>query len=164
MNRRGAWTNFSIHHMLGVGVRADANARTAEMGVRIDAQLVDLIKQFEQLADVQQMLGALRDELNDRRQIFLAQAATIGSEAFKSYLEDAGELWRDCAARWGQGPGYREEVANRLGRWFEETPELVDARASVDKGLQHAWMDVVLGPLVAASRVDADDVIDLEAA
>lgn len=164
MNRRGAWTNFSIHHMLGVGVRADANARTADLSVRIDAQLVDLVQQFDQLPDVRQMLGALRDELNDRRQIFLAQSATIGSEAFKGYLEDADDLWRDCAARWGQGSGYREDVAKRLGRWFEETPELADARASVDKGLQYAWMDVVLGPLVAASRVDAEDVADLEAA
>jgi hypothetical protein len=110
------------------------------------------------------MLGALRDELNDRRQIFLSQSATIGSEAFKGYLEDASDLWRDCATRWGQGPGYREDVAKHLGRWFEDTPVLADARASVDKGLQHAWRDVVLGPLVAASRVDTEEVVDLEAA
>jgi len=164
MNRRGAWTNFSIHHMLGVGVRADANARTADLSIRIDGQLVDLIKQFEHLADVRQMLGTLRDEFSDRRQSFLGQAATIGSEAFKSYLEDASDLWRECAARWGQGSGYREAVANRLGRWFEETPQLGDARASVDKGLQHAWRDVVIEPLIAASRVDVKDVVDLEAA
>ena len=61
----------------------------------------------------------------------------------------------------GQGSGDREDVAKHLGGWFEETPELADARASVDKGLQHAWRDVVLGPLVAAWRVDSEDVADL---
>ena len=67
MNRRGAWDNFSVHHMLGVGVRADANARISDLIVRIDSRIADLMEQFEQLADIRQMLGALRDEINDRR-------------------------------------------------------------------------------------------------
>jgi transcriptional regulator with XRE-family HTH domain len=164
MNRRGAWTNFSVHHMLGVGVRADANARTSDLIVRIDAQLVDLGQQFDQLADVRQLLAALRDELNDCRQEFLTQALTIGGEAFKSYLDDAHELWRQCMTRWGQGSGYRKDVADIVQRWFEETVELQDARRSVDKSLQQAWREVVLKPLIAASRVDTDEEFQLDAA
>jgi transcriptional regulator with XRE-family HTH domain len=164
MNRRGAWTNFSVHHMLGVGVRADANARTSDLFIRVDAQLVDLSMQFEQLADVRQMLGALRDELNDRRQEFLAQALTMGGEAFKSYLDDAQDLWRRCMSRWGHGPGYRGEVAEMVQRWFEETVELQDARKSIDRSLQQAWYEVVLRPLVIASRVDDDETPQLDAA
>jgi hypothetical protein len=164
MNRRGAWTNFSVHHMLGVGVRADANARTSDLIVRIDAQLVDLAQQFDQLADVRQMLVALRDELNDRRQEFLTQALTVGGEAFKSFLDDAHDLWRRCVARWGQGSGYRNDVADMIQRWFEETVELQDARKSIDKSMQQAWHEVVLKSLIVASRVDTDEGSRLDAA
>jgi transcriptional regulator with XRE-family HTH domain len=164
MNRRGTWTNFSVHHMLGVGVRADANARTSDLIVRIDAQLVDLAQQFDQLVDIRQLIAALRDDLNDRRQEFLAHALAVGSEAFKSYLDDADDLWRRCTGRWGQGSGYRSDVADIVRRWFEEAVELHDARKSIDKSLQQAWREFVLKPLILASRVDADDENQLDAA
>lgn len=164
MNRRGAWMNFSIHHMLGAGVRADANARTSDLFVRIDAQLVDLEQKFYQLTVVCQLLASLRDELNDRRQDFLAQALTVGSGAFKAYLDDADDLWRTCVGRWGMGSGYRGDVAAIVQRWFEESAELGEARRSVDKSLQQAWRDVVLGSLIAASRVDLDEEPGLDAA
>jgi transcriptional regulator with XRE-family HTH domain/uncharacterized membrane-anchored protein YjiN (DUF445 family) len=164
MNRRGAWTNFSVHHMLGVGVRADANARTSDLIIRIDAQLVDLAQRFDQLADIRQMLAALRDDLNDRRQEFLTQALAVGSEAFKSFLDDADDLWRRCMTRWGQGSGYRNDVADMIQRWFEETIELQDARKSIDKSLQQAWHDIVLKPLIIASRVDTEEDAQLDAA
>lgn len=164
MNRRGVWSNFSVHHMLGAGVRGDANARTTDLIVRIDGQLVDLEQQFDHLADVRQLLATLRDDLNDSRQEFLAQALTVGTEAFKPYLEDAHDLWRRCASRWGEGAGYRADVAEIIQRWFEETVELGDARRSIDKSLQQAWHEAVLTPLINASRVEADEDSDLEAA
>jgi len=165
MNRRGVWSNFSVHHMLGAGVRGDANARTTDLIVRIDGQLVDLEQQFDHLADIRQLLATLRDDLNDSRQEFLVQALTVGTEAFKPYLEDAHNLWRECASRWGRGAGYRADVAEIIQRWFEETAELGDARKSIDKSLQQAWHEAVLTPLINASRVeDADEDSNLEAA
>jgi len=150
--------------MLGAGVRGDANARTSDLFVRIDAQLVDLEQQFDQLADIRQLLATLRDELDDARQEFLAQALTMGTEAFKPYLDDAHDLWRRCATRWGQGIGYRNDVADAVQRWFEETADLDDARKSIDKSLQQAWQYVVLEPLVNSSRVEADEESHLDAA
>jgi hypothetical protein len=49
-------------------------------------------QQFDQLADVRQLLATLREEINDQRQEFLTQALTVGSEAFKSYLDNAHDL------------------------------------------------------------------------
>jgi hypothetical protein len=65
--------------------------------------------------------------------------------------------------RWGQGGGYRNDVADIVRRWFEETVELQDARKSVDKSLQQAWREVVLQPLIDASRVDTDKEFRLDA-
>ena len=65
MVRRGSWTNFSIHHLLGVGVRADAAARTANLFVAVDEILADLESQFAHLADVSQSIASLRDDLKD---------------------------------------------------------------------------------------------------
>ena len=84
MNRKGEWDNFQVHHILGVGVRADANARTQDLFVRIDEQLAILIDEFKQLTEIQQLLASLRDDASDWKQEFLAQALVVGRTAFKT--------------------------------------------------------------------------------
>jgi transcriptional regulator with XRE-family HTH domain len=154
MNRKGEWDNFAIHHILGVGVRADANARTLDPFVRIDEQLATLVDEFKQLADIQQLLASLRDEASDWRQEFLAQALVVGRTAFKPYLDDAVDLWHRCVARWGGGSGYREDVSKNLEDWFETNPDLAAARKRVETGLRQAWRELVLDRLVAATRTE----------
>ena len=39
VNRRGDWINFQATHILGVGVRVDANLRTRDIFLRIDEQI-----------------------------------------------------------------------------------------------------------------------------
>ena len=157
MVRRGSWTNFSIHHLLGVGVRADAAARTANLFVAVKEVLADLESQFAHLADVSQSIASLCDDVKDWEQEFLGQALALGRVAFKSHLDEANELWKQCAERWGQGPGYRNEIADMLRTWFETHGELDDARRNIESGLNQAWQEVVLNSLVVATRVDEED-------
>jgi hypothetical protein len=157
MARRGSWSNFSVHHLLGVGVRGDAAARTGRLFVAIDEVLADLEGQYGHLADVSQSIASLREDVKEWEHDFLGQALALGRAAFKLHLDEANELWRQCAARWGRGPGYRSEVADMLQKWFETHSELDAARRSVDSGLNQAWREIVLNSLVAVTQVDHED-------
>ncbi len=157
MARRGGWSNFSVHHLLGVGVRADAAARTTRLFVAIDELLADLETQFEHLAEVSQSVSSLREDVKGWEQEFLGHALALGRVAFKPYLDEANELWRRCVGRWGEGSGYRGEVAEMLQNWFETDGELDSARRSIDSGLNQAWREMVLGCLLAVTRVGDED-------
>lgn len=154
MNRRGGWSQFSVHHLLGVGVRSDAAARSMKAFVGIEEIIRDLEGQFEHLPDVTQALAALREEMKEWEQEFLAQAMALGRAAFKPQLDEANELWRACVERWGQGAGYRENVANILDEWFRTNENLDSARRSVESGLNQIWKELVLDALVSATRID----------
>lgn len=155
MNRRGGWSQFSVHHLLGVGVRADAAARSAKAFVGMEEILKDLEGQFQHLPDVTQSLAALRDEMKDWEQEFLAQSLALGRAAFKPQLDEANDLWRACVERWGRGPGYREDVAAEIEDWFKTNEELDGARRAVESGLNQIWRELVLDALVGATRIDA---------
>jgi hypothetical protein len=153
VNRRGDWANFSIHHIIGVGVRMDANRRTSDAFTKIDGRLEGLSQKFSTLPEVVTILDALREDQDEWRQEFLAQAANIGRVVFKPYLDSASDLWRGLAAYWGQGPGYRAKVVADINQWFEETEELSDARKKVETRLREAWHNLVLDRLEAATTV-----------
>ena len=155
--RRGVWMNFSVYHLLGVGVRADAAARTKNRFVAIDEALADLEDEFSQLEDVSQSIASLRDDIIGWEQEFLGQALALGRVAFKPHLDEANELWRQCYKRWGQGQGYRDDIADLLRNWFETFDELDEARRSIDSGLSQAWQELVLDRLVISTHVDDDD-------
>jgi len=155
MNRKGAWGNFDVHHMLGVGVRADANARTSDLFSHIDSRLVELAAQFRQLADIREFLATLREEVKEWKQEYLRHANDIGRTAFTPYLDDATDLWQKCRQRWGGGPGYRNDIADLIREWFENTPELDAARKRVESALQQSWRDLVLKPLVETTQIES---------
>ncbi|OQM77633.1 hypothetical protein [Manganibacter manganicus] len=160
MNRRGGWTQFSVHHLLGVGVRSDAAARSMRAFVGIEEIIRDLEGQFAHLPDVAQALAGLREEMKEWEQEFLAQALALGRAAFKPQLDEANELWRACVERWGRGAGYRDDIAGILEEWFRTNESLDAARRSVESGLNQIWKELVLDALIAATRIDG--VVDGE--
>lgn len=158
MNRRGGWSQFSVHHLLGVGVRTDAAARSGKAFGGIAEILDDLESQFSHLSDVQQSLAGLREELKEWEQEFLAQALALGRAAFKPALDEANDLWRKCTDRWGRGGGYRDDIASFVEEWFVTTEELDDTRKTVESGLNQAWKELVLDALTRATRFDDDNM------
>lgn len=153
MNRRGGWSQFSVHHLLGVGVRSDAAARSLRAFVGIDEIIGDLEVQFAHLPDVTQALAGLRDEMKEWEQEFLAQALALGRAAFKPQLDEANELWRACVERWGQGAGYRDNIASILDDWFRTNENLDSARRSVESGLNQIWKELVLDALIGSASI-----------
>lgn len=155
--RRGGWSNFAVHHLLGVGVRADAAARSHRLFIAVDEFLGDLESQFAHLSDVAQSIASMREDVKEWEQEFLGQALALGRVVFKPHLDAANDLWTRCTSRWGAGGGYRDDVANIMQEWFETDLWLDEARRSIDVGLQQAWREIVMANIVAATRTDEDE-------
>ncbi len=151
IHRRGDWGNFPILHILGIGVRNDAHLRTIEKFRQIEYALVDWRQEHADVADVAGILEGLRTRTREWRQDFLAAAQSIGRSAFKSTLEEEQELWNLSADRYGEGPGYKKDLAVAWKNFFE-TAKAEPGRKSVDDRLARAWQEIVVGPLVEATR------------
>lgn len=147
INRRGDWGNFQVNHILGVGVKIDANLRTRENFIRIDEQIEGLKEKYAHLLDINQFLLSLQDDLAEWKQGFLSRAALVGRISFARHLEGADELWSDCDKRYGEGSGYRIDVSDLFLKHFEENESARTATQKVDTLLMKIWHDVVSKPL-----------------
>ncbi len=154
--RRGEWDAFQFAHILGQGVRIDANQRTSNMVLRIEHKLDDLENKYVDLAAVVQNLQALRTRLAERRQEFLAAARMIGRDAYGTLLAEQGHIWIESARRYGMGAGYKRDVAGIWRNWFETEAAAHATAQAVSDRLQDAWAVWVIEPLRQATQDDVD--------
>jgi transcriptional regulator with XRE-family HTH domain len=155
INRRGKWEYFNVSHILGVGVRADANLRTSEIFLRLDEQLESLKNSCGRVREIRQLLDSLKDDLTVWKQDFLNKAALSGRISFAPCLENATKLWKECQERYGEGTGYRVDISDILQKYFEENKQVLEARGKVDAALAKNWRELVITPLLAAVAYDA---------
>jgi transcriptional regulator with XRE-family HTH domain len=155
MVRRGEWSGFQFAHILGQGVRIDANQRTANLALRIEHKLDDLETKYSDLVAVVQSLQAMRALLAERRQEFLAAARAIGRDAYGLLLAEQADVWTDSARRYGLGAGYKRDVAGIWRDWFEASASAQATASAVSDRLQDAWTVGVVEPLREATRADA---------
>jgi transcriptional regulator with XRE-family HTH domain len=146
VNRRGDWGNFPVLHILGIGVRNDANLRVAERFDQIDHTLRDWRLEHSDVLDVVQDIDAILARTSGWRQDYLAMAQSIGRDAFRNALERDSDLWRKAAERYGDGPGYKKDLAIAFKDFFERDA-LDDVREGIDRRLDQAWKQIVLEPL-----------------
>lgn len=142
--RRGGWENLDVHHIVGVGVRIDANRRTANLITKIRGRLDSLRSRFESIPEVVGLIDTLLEDISEWQQEFLTRSLSIGRNTFKPYLDKSEDLWPNLRARYGGGGGYRHDIAGMVREWFEQNEELEEARKRVDIRLTDAWKELVL--------------------
>lgn len=155
--RKGEWDQFEFDHILGQGVRIDANQRTSAMALRIEHKLDDLENKYSDLPTIVQSLHAIRGRLAERRQQFLATARTIGRDAYGSLLSGESEAWSDSKRRYGLGAGYKRDVAAIWREWFETSEEAHATARAVHERLQDAWTNLVIDPLWQSLKSDGSE-------
>lgn len=152
--RRGDWENFQFAHILGIGVRIDANLRTMNDALRVEHRLMDFESQYEDMEAVLQTVRGLKGRLSEGRQEFLSAARTIGRDVYERLLARAGEVWTESAERYGRGAGYKKDVASVWRNWFETSEEARSAAQEVNDRVEDAWAYWVIDPLARAIRTD----------
>lgn len=154
VNRRGNWENFPVAHILGQGVRIDANLRTRDTFVRIDEMIEGLKDDFAHLSDVAQFLQSLKDDTEEWRKEFLTRAALAGRTLFSPYLNQATEMWDKCERRYGGGSGYRIDVSGIFQEHFESDEGAVGTSQKVESQVAAIWRQIVVEPLNNAASFD----------
>lgn len=157
VNRRGDWDNFPVAHILGQGVRTDANLRTRDTFVRIDEAAEGLKDAFAHLADVGQFLDNLKDEIEEWRKEFLSRSALAGRTLFAPHFDSALGLWGECEARYGAGSGYRIDVSDIFQNHFEADADAKATLKKVEQQLDDLWQQLVVDPLRKFAAFDAED-------
>lgn len=151
MVRGGEWINFPINHILGTGVRIDANLRTSDHLSRIDHRLQDLESEYADLEDVVQSLQAVRSLVAEGKQEFLGNCLTIGRDAYGMLLSLEKDIWVKSADRYGGGSGYKRDLAVAWREFFESGAQSKTVK-SVDARMQKSWEQTVLAPLERSTR------------
>ena len=151
--RKGTWYNLDVHHIVGTGVRADANLRTREFVSRIEGRLDALRNKFTSTPEAVALVDTLSEDLSDWHQEFLSRSQSIGRNTFKPYLDGDAAFWSKLRQRYGQGKGYTDEIAKMVDDWFEG-PALTPARGKIDVRLAEAWKELVLDKLVEVTALE----------
>lgn len=74
----------------------------------MDEAITGLKEAVGHLADVAQFLENLREDIQEWRKEVLSRVALAGRMLYAPHLQgQAGELWRACHDRYGEGSGYR---------------------------------------------------------
>lgn len=151
MVRGGEWENFPVFHLLGAGVRIDANLRTMDHLSRVEHKLQELEEEYRELPDVLQNLNGVRSLVAEGRQEFLSSALSIGRDAYRMLLAREKDVWTTCERRYGLGAGYKHDIAAAWRAYFESGVPTQTIKA-VNRRLQKSWEQAVLAPLLSATR------------
>jgi hypothetical protein len=151
VNRKGNWENFPVAHILGQGVRIDANLRTKDTFIRIDEAIERLMGDFSHLNDIAQFLQNLKDDVEEWRKEFLTRVALAGRNMFSPYLGQASEMWEKCEARYGGGTGYRVDVSSIFQDQFENDAAAMTAAQKTEAQVAAVWEQIVIDPLRESS-------------
>jgi transcriptional regulator with XRE-family HTH domain len=157
VNRRGDWENFPVAHILGQGVRIDANLRTRDTFVRIDETIEGLKDDFAHLGDVAQFLQNLKEDVEEWRKDFLTRVALAGRTLFSPYLSHAADMWEKCERRYGGGAGYRVDVSGIFQEQFESEGTAVATSQKVENQVAAIWNQIVIEPLETAASFEDEE-------
>lgn len=151
--RAGRFWNFDVLQHLGDGAAAEAKLRSSE----VLAGLTAIIESDLDNDDLATTRGFLTQVLANAAQWEADFVNAARHHAVAVYLQPLGqarELWDDCESEYGLGLGeYREGVARKLRRWFEEHVEL---REELERRVLRAWETSFIAPLKrAAGQGDA---------
>ena len=117
VRRQGDWYNLDYSHYLGNGARVMV-ARSVAPKLENFRARIEIILEDEELKPAFDLIGQARRILEDGVNTLLIRSELLGKRIYIQHLKPDSEFWRLCASRWGQGYGYRDDVAQYHRNWF----------------------------------------------
>ena len=143
--RRGGWYNLDVFFHLGRGGAVDASVRSNRALHGLEVLVANMLGD-DDFDSMHEFLHELKENVEEWRQHFVERARAISGEAFRPELVDDAKFWAECEHRWGQGAGYRDDVADMIEEWFELT-ERADLHSSAERKVKSAWQEHVIKSL-----------------
>jgi len=140
VSRYGNWHNLDYYNQLAHGVRTVAYNH---LGSKVDQFriIAENLKDNPDLATAKEFLERILVSVEATLDDSCKMIQSTGKDKFKQAIEEDFEFWGKCERRWGQGPGYRNDISymtdDRLKSNYEE------AHGKVRKLISEEWDKLV---------------------
>lgn len=139
VNRRGSWYNLNYYYQLAYGARVDFVAAT-EPAIRKLAALLDNFRKREDMAPAHAFVGELLDYVKQFSSQLQEQAQLMSQAVFEEPLRETTELWSKSQGRWGQGPGYKDDISKFAESWLRDNDRRPLFEA-LEQSMKKKWGD-----------------------
>lgn len=143
VRRDGAWENFDYYYQLGSATRKIVAATAGERVKNLKAVIDNLVGDSE-YASASEFLRQIAEHVEAAVEHLTRQAQVVGETIYRDPLEGAGDYWESCERIYGTGRPYRDEVASKTRRWFNETSAL-DLSRRLNDEVNRGWEELVDG-------------------
>lgn len=116
--RKGAYSNLDYYYQLGRGARIVAAKHAQDRVAALKAIVTNLLDD-DQLSPAHDFLREISGRVDREADELFQRLQVAGRSAFEQPLSDDVEFWKACEDRWGQGSGYRDDIASKSDHWFE---------------------------------------------
>lgn len=139
IRREGEWYLLSYTHQLGFGARRIAVASLRDWLMEFRGIATNLLETHPEAAELLGQATRLMDQAYDE---LLKKMQVAGASLYREELQRAQVLWMELSREWGTGLGYRDRVAQRQGKWFEEGDQ-DQVEAEILGILRREWVSVL---------------------
>jgi hypothetical protein len=143
VNRKGSWYNFNYWAGLGFGTRRQTVQRSTdrlnELKVLINSALQD-----DEFAAAHDFLKFFLTETEKAVAEFYQKAQALGETAFETELSGDFGYWSKTQGRWGQGPGYRDDIKHWTDEWFRSVAR-EEREKFINTEVGRAWEKMLAG-------------------
>ena len=146
VRREGDWHNLNYGHHLGYGARRLAVLALEPLVEKFKA-VTELMEGSPEYVEAKDLIQQARRVLDLASEDLLRKAQIMGETSFKEALKIDPSLWLNCENEWGQGPGYRNRVAEWNREWFS-----AESRRNLEREL---WDVVTREWAVALKRLSS---------
>jgi transcriptional regulator with XRE-family HTH domain len=151
--RNGEYSGLNIVHNIGVGAAKDARLRSERWFASLKDYLA-VLADDDGLQLAQKSIAQMETSAASSRTTFLEAVQRAGMEVYRGPLSQA-PVWAACAGHWGAGGGFKVQVANDLGQWFENRTDLKDKLEEITSTL---WDQLVMAPMKRLVAENAPEV------
>jgi transcriptional regulator with XRE-family HTH domain len=151
--RNGEYSGLNIVHNIGVGAAKDARLRSERWFASLKDYLA-VLADDDGLQLAQKSIAQMETSAASSRTTFLEAVQRAGMEVYRGPLSQA-PVWAACAGHWGAGGGFKVQVTNDLGQWFENRTDLKDKLEEITSTL---WDQLVIAPMKRLVAENAPEV------
>jgi hypothetical protein len=138
----GEGRSIDLYQVFGELFREDAKERTSRTTTELKTLLKEVLHdddmQRPEMSRSKSFVSEVIAMVDRQHEAFLQEAGPLALSSLKQVFQQDDEFWTPCASRWGQGPGFRSDVAGRIENWFERHPRV---SARLEEHLQGVWDD-----------------------
>jgi transcriptional regulator with XRE-family HTH domain len=141
----GEGRSVDLYQVFSEFLREDAKTRTVRAATELKTLLRELLHhedmQRPQMIRSKNFVAEIITMIDRQHEAFLKQCAPLGSGSLKQAMYQDTVFWNQCSQLWGQGGGFRSQIARLVRKWFEDHPKVIDR---LEDRLSELWSETFI--------------------